>query len=295
MPEERARRLFGPALLILVGVALLLQQLGVWTISWARLLPWWPLILILLGADILLSRTRAGRWAYLLLVVAAVTLMLLAAPPSRVPREYEQETVAYPLESWREATVRVQMGVGRLVVSALEGSDDLMRADITHDRSRSSVMSSLDRLGDRAVIELKSTAAALDPTLAAISDVWEVRLSPELPLTLEIEGGVSRSEINLTGLSLARLDLNVGVGDVQVTLAERAPYEAEIHGGVGRLVVTVPADSPARIRVDEGLGSVDVGAGLRREGNSFVTASYHSDQPAIEVNLEGGIGAISLR
>ncbi|MFH1085607.1 MAG: DUF5668 domain-containing protein [Chloroflexota bacterium] len=294
MPDERPRSLFGPVLLIVVGVGLLLSQLGLWSLSWSRVWAWWPLAIVLLGADLLLGRTRVGRWVFLALAVAAAGVVLVVPPPNLAARLRDQQMVAYPLENWREAEVQIHMGVGRLVVGALEDSDQMIHAEITHDRRRSRVSASLERRGDKALVVLKNVGASLGPAVGE-GDLWDVRLSPDLPLALEIEGGVSRSEMNLTGLHLTRLDLNVGVGEVLVTLAEQAPYAAYIHGGVGRLVVQVPADAPVRIRVDGGLGAVTVDPSLRRDGNSYVTANYRAGQPAIEVRLDGGIGAIVIR
>jgi hypothetical protein len=49
MPESRRRHFLGPLLLVFLGLALLLDQLGIWAFSWESILQWWPLLLVLLG------------------------------------------------------------------------------------------------------------------------------------------------------------------------------------------------------------------------------------------------------
>ena len=63
------RGVLGPLLLILLGVALLLDTLGIWSLDWADVWRLWPLLLVLAGLQIIFSRTAWGGLVSLLVVV----------------------------------------------------------------------------------------------------------------------------------------------------------------------------------------------------------------------------------
>jgi len=82
-PPRQQRSLFWPVLLIGVGIALLLSQLGVIAaISWGLLLRFWPVLLIVAGLDLLLGRRAPILGTLLGILVLALVLGLLALGPA---------------------------------------------------------------------------------------------------------------------------------------------------------------------------------------------------------------------
>ncbi len=67
---------------------------------------------------------------------------------------------------------------------------------------------------------------------------WDLRLSPSVPLTLNISGGVGKAMLDLSKLRIADFSMNGGVGEVNLKLPDgEANYN--IHGGVGGLNISV--------------------------------------------------------
>ena len=97
--EMRRSNVFWPVVLILLGVILLLQNLGILSVDvWGLI---WPLLLIGLGAWILAGASM-GR------------------------RTFEVEQVAIPLDGAGRASVRVRHGAGRLHVDSAAGPGQLV-------------------------------------------------------------------------------------------------------------------------------------------------------------------------
>ncbi|MBC7316578.1 MAG: hypothetical protein H5T70_09200, partial [Chloroflexi bacterium] len=270
--NESGPRIVFPFLLIVGGVILLLDRLGVWAIPWESLIRWWPLLLVLVGLDLILGGTRVGRWVLLALAIGLIGALLYWAPRFETGGTYTAERFSHPVEGVQRAEVRLQLGVGQLEVAALEeGSPQLYEADLRYDRRYTHIVHEVSTKGADLEVLLKSDHRAWVPTGDSQENIWVVRLSRRVPLRLEITSGVSRSRVDLTGLALTQLDFNGGVGEVEVRLSERAPYQASVKGGVGALTIQVPQGVEARFRIEGGLGEVTVGPRFEKQGAYYIT------------------------
>lgn len=297
MTESRRHSVVFPLLLIALGVALLLEQLGVWDIPWGLAWRLWPLLLVLLGLDLILGRSRVGA-AVLAVLVIGLTAAGIAywGPRLESGALRDRQQLSYPLDGVHSATIQIEMGLGELDLRALETSSPaLYEADLRYDQRRARITADASDQAGEARVVLKSTQGAWVVLSPQSLENWQVRLSPRVPLRLDITTGVNRSLVDLSGLALTRLDFRGGVGGAKVRLSERAPYRARIHGGIGALVVEVPEGVEARLRVNGGLGVVNVDPRFSQEGNYHTTAGYHGGGEALEIVINGGIGTLTVR
>lgn len=294
MPDKRHASLIGPMLLILAGVVLLLNQMGIWRLDWSAIWQFWPVLLILIGIEVLLGRTRLGNMLTLLIGIGLFVALVFFVPVASFENALVRETYSYPLRGVETATVHLGVSVGSIDLCALDDSDQLLTAEVTHDPERARIVERFDLLGDEARVTLKTTGTNKS-SVGRSQQEWCVALSPEVPLRLHFDGGASAAELDLAGLTLSRLDVNLGVGDATVSLSEIGAYDVAIDGGVGLLTLNVPTDVEARIRVDGALGSIDVASRFEQRGRYYVTEGYEPEEDHIRVDVDGGIGAIHIR
>jgi hypothetical protein len=128
---------------------------------------------------------------------------------------------------------------------------------------------------------------------------WKLEFSPEIPLEMNFDIGAGNGELDLTGLQIADLDLDLGAGDFEVRFEEpneaemkalgldagaskveivgignAGPEEVVVNGGVGDLTLDLTGDWPnsADVKITAGIGSVtlrlpdDLGVRVETEG-----------------------------
>ncbi|HHX64235.1 MAG TPA: cell wall-active antibiotics response protein [Chloroflexi bacterium] len=299
MPERERRHLLGPILLIFAGALLLLHQTGIWPISWAHLLRAWPLLLVLLGLDIVLGHTRTGRAVFAVLAVGLLLAILLYTPAAHATPALEADSLTYPSRGIETAEIHLELGVGRVRVSTPADDDELYHARISYDPGRAQMTADVAHERQRAVAQLKATQSAWapfwSPWIGPGADEWNVRLNPDIPTHLVVTGGVNDTMLDLSQLTLTRLDLSVGIGQTQVILPEEGPYHVNINGGIGSLIVELPQGVEARIRADNSLGSMDIAGRFRQDGRYYYTPGYESGDRVVDIDIDGGIGNITLR
>lgn len=296
-PNRDGRRgIIGPLLLILLGTALLLDTLGIWSLDWADVWRLWPLLLVLAGLQIIFSRTTWGGLVSLLVVVAIIAGVIWLSPPQGRARVTEN-VIAHPARGITSAAVRADLGIGTLRVSALEDTDRAFELLARYDRSQMELTQDVQVEGGVARVRLGTTSrrTGWSPLGRSVESEWLLSLNPDIPTRLDVSTGVSSAHLALERLALTRLTVNAGVGEVRLTLPDAGRYDVSVDGGVGALRIEVPEELEARLRVNRGLGALEVAPRFRPDGTYYVTAGYDGAKDRVEIDVDGGVGSITIR
>jgi len=304
MNEGRYRGGFvWPIILLGAGVVFLLNNLGIlsWDI-WNTLLWLWPVLLIAVGLDILVGR-RFPLGSALLALLLVVVLVLAVQGAVRLPVVASNagvdrtETVQQALGEQERATVDIKFGSGGFNLYALpEGSTQLVEG--TLDLSRNEELNkSYRESGGAGYFTLASSGswASIPDVFTEEGKSWELGLSREIQLDLEIDAGAGKSMLDLVGLNLRRLVVDGGVGQVTVKLPNRGRYDVQVDGGVGQMILMVPEGLAARVHVDGGLGGVDAQGDFQKQGSEYVTGDYSDAENRATVEIDGGVGQVVIR
>jgi len=338
VPVTRRRRfgrrpsLFGPLLLIGGGLVLLLDQFGYLPIDpWILLWRFWPVILILVGLDLLLGRrsfigSMLGALLPLLLIGGLVAFLFFGRDLSgwlswTGDNELNRETIEHPLGEIQEADVTLHMGSWHTSLAALDDSPNLIQGEIdTYGELRFHV----DDRGERAEVTLSVEnpgASWLFNWVSQGDDRWEIYASPNLPLDLELDCGSGGGEFDLTELQVRDLlvdggsgsieltlpaewgmevELDVGSGSMDLFLPDRGGATVDIDGGTGRIQIVLPAKMAARVEIESGSGSFRPGERLKlvqgeRDGDGvWETEGFQTAENRIELKIDQGSGAITF-
>ncbi|MCC7358606.1 MAG: hypothetical protein IT317_03965 [Anaerolineales bacterium] len=301
MQADRRPGLFWPLILIGLGALLLLQNLGYLPAGlWAALAQLWPVVFILLGLDLLVGRrSSAGAAAVLVVgvvvVIGALTWAALRAQqlPAGAP-----QTLAQPPQGAATLDVTITFDAGELSLSALGPSADALEGEVTNGPGESADLSyRVDNGGvGRLTLDQRGEALLL-PFLAArnATAVWAVRLSPSLPLELDVTTGAGRTMLDLTGLEVQTLTLRAGVGETSVTFPSAGALTAVLTTGVGNTTLTLPEGLAARLTVRSGLTNLTVPARFSRADNVYTTSGFDTDGDYLDLELNAGIGNVTIK
>lgn len=297
--ETRKNRssLFGPILLIGLGILLLLSNLGVLTVNvWQMLFRFWPVILIAVGLDILFGR-RSGIGA--IIAIGVLVLVIAGSLPwtgGVVAGSGEVHTIHQELAGVPAADVRIAAGVSELTLRATPDRTLLATGTIRPLRNER-IEESFRQEGDRAIYTVRSegTALSLPVWNWRGQGQWEVELTSAVPLDLEISTGVGEATLDLEQLQLSALQINSGVGSTEVTLPGRGNFRGEISGGVGELTILVPDTLPVQLTASAGLGSVDVDGDFARDGRVYTSPEYGRAGQRVQLTVSGGVGSVTIR
>jgi hypothetical protein len=299
--EERRHGLIGPLILITIGVLFLLVNLNLLAPSfWGIAARFWPLLLILIGLDLIIGR----RSAVGAIIVAVLWIVLvggaiwLSSPQGSAylpTTPTTSDEVAIPLGDIKSASISLDNGLSVTTVGPL-GPDatDLVSGTFRHPDGVS-ISQNYRVVGTEGRLALVQQGASWAFWVPGESR-WDLKLSPRVPIALSVNGGVGRLTLDLNGLAVTSLNINSGVGSVEVITPGSGAVTMRLNGGVGSSTIIIPSGMSARIRTNGGLGSINIDPSrFPRLGDTYQSADYAAAANKIDIEIDGGLGSINVR
>jgi predicted membrane protein len=306
--KERQYRpsLVGPILLITAGVVLLLNQTGrlPWAV-WGTLWRFWPIIFILVGLEVIVGVSRS-RLLYVLSVFFAVAVLgavilyavYAGGPIARSQPTTRAEEIVQPLNDADRADVQLQFAVGNLNLGALVDSANFAEGRIEYGRNSQGVKRTAGGTGGRLSYALTAQTEPFSFWWPGedSGESWDIDLTPRIPLDIEVRAGVGDLHLDLSQLTVPRLDVGSGVGDTTIDFPMAAGRtKAVIQGAIGDMIVRIPDGVGAKVTFSKLLASVDVrNSRFVRADDAYVTANYDTAPNRLDVEMKLVIGNIVI-
>ena len=302
--ETRPRGMPGltwAVILIAVGVVFLINNLHLngFSIDWLALIRYWPVILILVGLELILGR----RSVFGSLAVAALALVTIgglvwlvgqtASSPAFSPtttREVSQE-----LGDVQSAKVDFNLGAGDTHIASTSDAVHLISGTYTTNRDLQLAVD-YQKNGGQGVLRIRQDDPSnkVDPFGNFIGKL-DLKLTDAVPLDITVDAGVGNITLDLSGVQLSSLTIKGGVGNVSVTLPAQGSYAVSADMGIGELRVTMPKSLEAHLSVDSGIGNSSIPPRFKPSGNSqWKTGGYDGSSNRADLTVKSGIGNFEL-
>ena len=303
----RRRSLAVPIILIGLGVLFLYAnwrpEFDPWPVIWR----YWPLLLIFVGLgkmwDSIRNRQSQGTSSGISMgstfavLGFVVVLGLLIWHGHGSGRSFfhgtRHETQTVDRQGAQSVHVKIDMPAGELKISG--GADRLLEADFTYSGSMGTPRVDYNVSGGSGELSVNQNEGR-GVHFGRSENDWNLRLSNNVPLAMELNMGAGKGTLRMQGLNLTSLQVHMGAGELTLDLTgeRKSDLRAEIKGGVGEANIRLPKDVGVKVHAKGGIGSIDT-HGLRRNGDEYVNDVYGKSPVTIRLDVEGGIGTINLR
>lgn len=282
--------------LILLGVLFLLQNFGLLPEGvGGALLRLWPLILVILGLQMVLGRGRSP-WIAIGVAVAIILLGVALALWAGGPLNTSAATKDFhvPIDGARSARVAMDFGAGQLALgSLLPGSPEALKGTVNDAQGGKGVTLSSLRSGDTVTIKVSPARSWFSFT--GVTQQWDVFLSPDIPHDLAIKAGASSLDLDLREMRITTLDMAFGASSATIRTPRKGETRASIDAGAASIQITIPEGVAARIQVESGLTSVNVDTTrFPREGASYRSPDYATARDRIALFIKAGAAGVTV-
>jgi hypothetical protein len=254
----------------------------------------WGSLLVLLGilfflhtAGYLVGDVFAWFWPF---VIIAVGIWILVDGFATRVEFNSAEKFSIPLQGAKEARLEINHGMGQIELSAGANAEDFLTGVAGIGMNQSSHLD-----GDKLEVEIDAGPSFV-PFIGPEGGVWQFRLNPELPTSLDIDAGASRLNLDLRDLQVKYLSFDGGASSMTLTLPARVEnMVADLEAGAASIELNVPQGVGLRLRL-KSVGSlkIDETRFVLREGRIYQSADYDSAKYRAEVNIEGGATSITV-
>lgn len=190
--------------------------------------------------------------------------------------------------------VEIDFNAGDLLITG--GSDEWMTGTIETNRKKYEPKLSYRKKGSVGHLDITQKAKGFIGWKNVKND-WNLQLTNEIPVTLDIDMGVSDSEIDLSDIRLKELSIDAGVSDTTINLSGdwQESFHADIDLGVGDVTILLPKDTGVKLNASKGIGSLST-KGFVSEGKGvYVNDAYDHSDVTITMDIDIGVGDVEIR
>lgn len=299
MEKRKSISFVGPVLLILAGIVLLLNTLGIWEWEvWWTILRLWPILIIAAGLDLLIGRrSLSGAIVVAILVVLILVGGFWLLGSDLVAGGLTSQTIRQPLNDATQAQITISPAVGVLRVDALPESANLVEGEIRLGKGEE-ISQDFSLSGETATYRLETKEGSWDPLANTWSQhrVWELGLSPAPAVQFNADLAMGQTELDLAGLNLDSLETSMGMGQIVVILPEQGRAEAKISQGLGIVDITIPRGMAVRINAGTAMAVRNLPDDFQQqEDNVFTSPGYATADDRVDLDVSLAMGVLTVR
>jgi hypothetical protein len=272
---------------------------------WVNLWRLWPVILVLIGIELLLAHrvpwlALAGL-AAVVLVVGAVWINMATSSPTDTAIT---TSVPTDLQGATQATVTVRFGAGQLTIGPILQPPPTL-ANMTFQGPEQLAPQPRYTVSSAGVGQLEYQSSSHGaPGFAPFVDgradgaQMDLTLTPNAPITaLTIQTGATDAHIDLSKLQVGSLEMSIGAATTWLRFPEAAGLTtAHITGGASTLTIQVPQGVAAQIQMRGGLSTVNVDQSRfpRVNDNLYRSTDYDTATNKVDLSIETGVTTIQV-
>ncbi|MCP5097611.1 MAG: DUF4097 domain-containing protein [Chloroflexi bacterium] len=290
--RKSSRSLFGPVVLISVGVYFLMSNMGIVAEpNWGAIFQLWPLWLIFIGINIIVQSMPRPFGSFLSFVVGITAVAIFGyilffgddnplLARLNVPSNLETivEEISYRPEEIRSAHIELDLNSAGADIFALEDNNDLIAGSVSYTGD---LIFDTSESGDQATVYLDTRSGDgfdfFNPSnwnTSAQLTQWQLGLNPNVEIDLKIDAASGTTSADLQALSLSYLDVDSASGRFDLTLPEgeydvkydaasgastivfpeNGRYAVNLEGGSGHITLVIPEGMAVQVDVEDGSG-----------------------------------------
>lgn len=286
-------------ILIGIGILFLLRNMGIihwWTIG--SLLRFWPLILVVIGINIIFRNhpvVTTITWVAFFAIVVGFAIANPAQPPwNNMMRGNASEPtdISIPMESnLDEAVLKLSTGAMKLKMEA--GDQELL---LVEDFPFEPEIK-LNDVNNGRKKEISISTSSIN--IIGPNDEYReslIQLNKNVRWDIEAKLGAAASEMDLRELDFENISMEVGAGDFKLLLPQtESDSQITINAGASQVVLELPRDVNARIEANNVLSQTSIdGRHWNQQGDVYYSKSYDGSKPVVDIDVTMGVGRVEV-
>jgi cell wall-active antibiotic response 4TMS protein YvqF len=297
---SRNRGLLLPLALIALGVIVLLTNTGILSPgTLERLGQLWPLLLVILGLQLILNHTLPRQQAIMLGLGAAAVILIgalvYATLTPGAPFGAKQADSSHPLAGLTAARLDLNYSGASVEVRAGSLGDSLYRAHVDYPGNEDPPTITVDTSG---ALEIRQDSS-FSPFHLFQSGHRHLllTLTDRIPWTVQIGGGAADLQLDLRRLQLSALEVSGGASRVEARLpSPKGQVRIAVSGGASNLTLRAPKETEWSVKASGGANAISIngstsgGVGdLQRQSPGYALATNRFD-----IEISGGASRVDL-
>lgn len=298
---------------VFIGSVFMLDNFNVIDFYWGSVWRFWPIIFILVGANMLFSRFE--NKAMVPFLTAGVTIAVLAfiGYQGSQPREQgrwmhfefdndkrnkkrdwsQADLFVEPYAATKYASLNVQGGATTYKLQ--DTTAELFKAEVKEPAGGYSLeRSTLDSV---EVLNFHGRDRKRGFKMDDMdTNETRIQINPNPIWDIEVEMGAGNTKFDLEHFKVRNLSFEGGAAAFYAKIGSKQPVtDVRVETGVASVQIEVPSESGTRIVVDSGLSSKNFRGFVKQGDGSYKSPNYDKAANKVNINLQGGLSSFEVR
>jgi hypothetical protein len=279
-------------LLVFIGVFWILENLGLISFSlWFSIFKLWPLILIVIGINIIFKdKGFVKPLSWLLFFVSIIIYGILQQSNYIVYEDLDNPNFILEMKPETElANLNLEINSGSLNINS--ENESLIKGYISNLK----VKNKIDYKNDNKIANIYfESPASISPNMN--KDKYDFELNKNVNWNVDLDIGVINGVLDFSDLKINNLDLDTGVGNVKVVFGTNSEYaKADIDTGISDIEIVLPENLGTRIMFDGGIKNTNLkNLNWTRSGKFYISPNYNDSKYKIDIYVNMGIGKLNI-
>ncbi len=303
-------------ILLFVGTALLLDNLNVINFYWRSVFSMWPIILIVIGVNLLVPKRGIGPAVSIVVTVAALAFLAYRGtfPPrsdwwvfsnkswrteKRAPdsRKHIEASKGNFIHDYDSTTTTASLTIqGGAVEYEIEGTTDkLFSAEASSTIGGHELQSTTS--GTNTALTFKMKGKEKGNWKVNTDENWaKISLNSHPVWNINLDMGAGAADFDLSSYKVGNLTFKGGAASFEAKLG--MPLEEtsiNVESGVASIEIEIPRAAACRIVVRSGLSSKDFPGFTKQADGSYTTEGYPDASNRFTINLQGGLSSFAVK
>ncbi|MCM3744738.1 toast rack family protein [Sporosarcina luteola] len=192
--------------------------------------------------------------------------------------------------------VDIDFGIGKLFIQG--GSPEWVSGEFTYNHKKLEPKVTYKKKKDVGYVKIKQgSKTTFGFNKRKLKNEWDLQLTNEIPINLDVDMGVSTSTLNLKGLQLNSLSVDSGVGESVIDMSGdwKKGFRADMDLGVGDVTIILPKNTGVRLNVSKGIGNVDLKDFTMQKDGEYVNEAFGGADVIIDITVDIGVGDVKFK
>ncbi|WP_207532205.1 LiaF transmembrane domain-containing protein [Desertivirga arenae] len=306
----KTERVIWGLIFLFIGGVLLLDNFGTIDFHWGVLWRFWPLVLIILGVNMLFPSDDSNKGGMISVVITIAALVFIGVQGTKPDRDNDS---GFYWDHKRsddndEENAEEEDAQGNTFSESISATTKYAVLNIEGGATKYELK---DTTGELFVAEVKRRGTNFSLLKTSSDSTDNLSFSMSGKHKLEGRSGAGKAELKLNTKPIWDLNLEIGAGKIDFDLSPFKIKSIKLQGGaaafdmklgapqqittidtdtgVSKLTISIPEGASCEIHSDTGLSSNEFDGFEKREDGTYVTPAYDPAKPHFVINISGGL------